>query len=795
MKQGLRLSLLLLALLLLLCGCAGHPAPTPTPEPSPTPAPTPSPTPEPTPPPPDYSGLLQISEIGVKNRASLYRDGFPDWVELECVADEPLELAGWTLADRPGHAGLALTGTLEPGELLLVTLDAADFSLSEGETLWLRAPDGSVQESVLLSADTADCSLQPRADGSFREGPWISPGYPNGPEGYERFCAERVPEGPLVINEVIVLNENYPVHSDGPRCDWVEIRNISDEAVELSDFCLSDDLDRLDRWTFPAGKLKPGELRVVLCDKELETTPYDREANTGFSLNSGSEQLYLSRADGTLIDFAALHDIPDDFSLGREDGRPGFLFFTKPSPRSQNSGGLRRVSAMPESPEPDGVFEGVESVTVTLRGEGEIHYTLDGSTPTADSPVYSEALTVSGTGLLRAIAIEPDAIPSRVYDRSYFLDEGHVLPVLSLVVKDWKHFRNSYSWGEKGPEYTASLSLYDGEHSFSHACAVSLRGWTSLSLPKKSLGVRFRGCDGGDLEADVFSNGITSFHGLAIRAGQDYTFSIFRNELMQDLCLEAGDAVLAQASKYCVLYINGQYWGIFCLKEEVNRDFYASHRGVDVESVESVRGVLPTRLDLYKNVIEFAWFHDLREEENYRRVCENLDIRSLCDWFLFEGYCNNTDTEGNIRFMRSPQDDGLWDLVFYDLDWGFRNPDPFTSLLSGFGHAGPQIPPLLTNLCRNPAFREMVLRRWAELTQGVLADEYVIARIDELEALLAPEVPRDWTRWDMEPDRWVRRVEELRSFIRDKHWAQMCTDSLCRYLKVSDEERMTYFGY
>lgn len=789
--KRLSIALAYLLLLALLCGCALPAAPEPTASPTPEPTATPAPTP----PPVNYSGLLQISEIGVKNRASFYRNGFPDWVELENISGKPLSLEGWTLSDRPGRAGLALTGELEPGALLLLPLDGADFSLSRGETLWLRAPDDVVQERVILTSDTADHSLQRQEDGSFRESPWISPGYPNGSEGYELFCAERVPEGPLVINEVVVSNTGVPLHSGAPCFDWVEIRNVSDETVDLTGFCLSDDLDRLDQWTFPSGSLKPGELRVVICNKDPEETSGVREANTGFSLNAESEQLYLSRTDGTLLDFAALCSIPENCSLGREDSRPGFLYYGAPSPRAANTGGVRRVSAMPESPEADGVFEGVESVTVTLRGSGEIHYTLDGSTPTADSPVYADPVTIGKTGLLRAVNVEPDALPSRVYDRSYILNEGHVLPVLSLVVNDRKHFKTTYDWGEKHKEYGGSLTLFDGEHSFHHACAVSMKGWTSLSLPKKSMGVRFRTCDGGDLEADVFSNGITSFHSLAIRAGQDYLFSIFRNELMQDLCLEASDAVLAQASKYCVLYLNGEYWGIYCLKEEINRHFYASHCGVDVESVESLRGMLPTRADLYKNVIEFSWYNDLSSKENYRQICENVDIRSLCDWFLLESYCSNTDTEGNIRFLRTSQGDYLWDLAFYDLDWAFRNPDPFSVLLLGYGHPGPQVPPLLQNLCRNTEFRDMVLRRWAELVGGVLSDEHVLSRIDEYEALLAPEVPRDWTRWGLEPDRWVRRVEELRSFIRDKSWASLCTDTLCRYLKVSDEERMAYFGY
>ena len=98
MKPKYLLFSLILLLLVLLCGCARSAPPEPSPEPTPTA------TPEPTPPPVDYSGLLRISEIGVKNRASFYRDGFPDWIELTNVSDETLSLAGCRISDRENPA-------------------------------------------------------------------------------------------------------------------------------------------------------------------------------------------------------------------------------------------------------------------------------------------------------------------------------------------------------------------------------------------------------------------------------------------------------------------------------------------------------------------------------------------------------------------------------------------------------------------------------------------------------------------------------------------------------------------
>ena len=763
--------------------------------PSPTAPPAPSPTPEPTPP-PDYSGLLAVSECMPKNRASLYRDGFPDWVELENISGAPLSLDGWTLSDGGERSALALSGTLAAGELLLVTLgEEGGFSLADGETLLLLAPDGSVQQSLLCADVPADYALQRQEDGSFAASPWISPGLPNGNAGYEAFSASRAAPGPLVINEVMVSNCTHPLHSGDEVYDWVEVRNISRETVDLSGYCLSDDCKNLGRWQFPARRLAPGEVFTVLCDAEREDNEWDHDANTHFSLNAQHEQLYLSAADGTLLDFAALREIPTDGSMGREDGRAGFLYYAEPSPKKLNSGGCRRVSAPPRLTEPDGVFDGVESVEVKLASDYPIFYTLNGRLPSLESERYEAPLRLGETCVLRAVAVEDDAVPSAPLTASYFLNEGHSLPVLSLVVNDRRGFQQAYDYGMKAPEFSAEIALYDGEHSFRHACSLRMKGWTSLNMEKKSLGVVFKGRYGGDLEADVFGNGVTRFHSLAIRAGQDYIFTIIRNELMQDLCLEASDRVLAQASKYCILYINGVYRGIYALKEDFSAQFYASHRGVSPESVENVRGPVTRHVDLFEEVIDYAMTHDMREEAHYRHVCEYIDVESLIDWFLLEGYCDNTDIAGNVRFMRSSENGNRWELCFYDLDWTFRSDYPFSGLLlQNVSHNGHQMPELMIALCKNAEFRAQVLARYAELVRGVLSNGHLLERLDYYEALLTPDADRDRLNWGLSVTGWHDLLDLQRVRFRDQDYAALTITQLCTYLDVSPEERAFYFG-
>ena len=272
------------------------------------------------------------------------------------------------------------------------------------------------------------------------------------------------------------------------------------------------------------------------------------------------------------------------------DGEAGWFFFSSSSPGSANGNGARRLSDTPAAAEPDGIYEDVEAVTVTLTGPGEIHFTTDGSVPTAASAVYTEPITLTKTGVVRAIAFEPDALPSRVLTLSYIINEGHALPVLSLVTDDARAFTNMYQNKKKGVAVLGCLSLYESDGGFTIPCDIKMHGETSLDLPKKNLSVRFRGAYGQEtLSYDLFDDGadggVTEFNNLLLRAGQDYYSGIIRNELCTELACAASDNVVVSRNKYCVLYIDGKYRGIYALGEKMNEATYAHREGVSRSSV------------------------------------------------------------------------------------------------------------------------------------------------------------------------------------------------------------------
>lgn len=806
MKRNKLLSVLFIVLLCIIFAACGKSQPAPEATPVPTAAPTPQPTPEPTPYISPDADKIKISELMVKNDATLLdSDGeFSDWFELVNTSDSPVSLAGWRVSDGEDKSGWSFPDvTIDAGGYLLVFASSkestgtelhASFSLSEDETLYLYAPENYLADSAPNVSTKADHSSVRCADGSFEDCTWPTPGYSNDAEGYELFCAAHTATSPLVINEVMVYNDSYNRQPDGEYYDWVELKNVSEEPIMLAEYYLSDDKDNPMLWRLPERYLDPGALLVVHCSGNSDLSTSDT-VHSNFSLNSTSERLYLtSAAQQRVTDYVWLHDIFKDWTVGRMDGQSGFFYLSSPSPWSGNRGNAYRyISDQPVSLGEDGIYNDVTSVSVELEGSGRIFYTTDGSRPDESSAEYTEPITLDKTTVIRAINVQDGAAPSRAITLSYIINENHTLPVLSLSTDSPSTFSGIYYNKRKYYEIPANISYFEDGSSFNIDCGLKMKGWTSLENPKKSMGVSFRGCYGDDmLDYDIFGSDVTEFSSLSIRAGQDYPLAIIRNELFQELCLEMGDNVPTQNSKYCILYLNGSYYGIYCLKEDFSKQYYASHKGVNKSDVTMLKSPVALSSAVYQEVFQFCRDNDMSLDENYDHICSVLDIDNVVDWFLIEGYTANSDVNGNMRYFKL-NDGGKWQIAFYDLDWTFNYASNcFTNITDSNREV--QVSQLINRLLTNARFREQLLSRYSELVSTTLSNEHVLAKIDELQALLEPEVPRERDQWGSDVDGWHYRLDELRSFITNNDYANYSANKLCSMLGASAEQKMQYFG-
>ena len=105
--------------------------------------------------------------------------------------------------------------------------------------------------------------------------------------------------GQLKINEFLASNDAFNVDEAGEFDDWLELFNPADQAIDLSGLYLTDDLENLTRWQFPATNITiaPGGHVLIWCDDNGS----QGDLHTNFNISSTGEILALVRSDGTTI--------------------------------------------------------------------------------------------------------------------------------------------------------------------------------------------------------------------------------------------------------------------------------------------------------------------------------------------------------------------------------------------------------------------------------------------------------------------------------------------------------------
>lgn len=750
-------------------------------------------------------GTIRISEVMSADQAILpdgYGD-FSDWVELYNTGESAVDLSGWFLSDDPAQPGKWQfpSLTIQPGEYLLIFCSGRDtvadgevhtgFSLSAGgESLLLTSYLGNTVDAVTFGQCDAgqsfvmDGASQPAATA------FPTPGCPNTNSGYELFCASASPAGPLAIWEVMTANNSYLPQSLGKCYDWVELRNVSEETIQLSHYSISDDADEPGMYILPDKTLAPGESIVIILsgDTALSTASY---AHAGFSLNAKEDQLFLFE-NGALLDYVYLRDIPVDGSYGRGEDGCGFYYMT-PTPGKANAEGCRLISGEPVSNYTPGIYSGDTGFEVTLEADGAIYYTTDGSEPGTDSALYSGAIQISETTVLRAVSVESGKLPSDIYTATFLIQETHSIPVVSLVTDP------EYLWGVDGVYRNGDITVkeerlpanvaYCGEDgSFSLDCEMSLHGDTTVTaFNKKSFTVRFQDAYDGPLNYDVFEDGeVTAFSSLLIRTSHESTYSTqMHDALFGAVASDACDTLLSQKYKYVALYLNGEYWGLYAIREHHSAEHYASYMDVPADTVSMVRYCTDQQNSLY-GFYNFLETNSLTTAENYEYAKSILDLSSFADWIIFEAYTGNIDINGNMRYYYSTAD-GLWRCGLVDVDLGMENTAAFSEVANTFHHGR-----IVRNLLANEEFQELIAARLAELLSGPMSDGAMIARIDEMASVIAEEAQWEQERWGTPVYAWEGFVDQMRSFCDGR--AQEMIDSFCWQVGLSQEARETYFG-
>ncbi len=740
---------------------------------------------------------LSINEILPKNKGVItILDEFNEYVEIQNTSDETINLNEYFLSNDiniPFKWRLPEV-KLKPSEVYLISSEniSSDFSLNKKSGIVILSGKGSILELVEYKDITSGYAYV-KEDEKFIESIFISPGYPNTIDGVKDFNSKkRKNKEDLIINEVMNHNDKYLAQNGNEYYDWIELYNNTDDTINLSDYTITTDSDLKNMYSLPDVKLKSHEYYILMASGNTEYSN-SKYIHTNFKLSS-TEGLYLYKND-KLVDYMFISEVPIGYSYGRGISS-GLYYYESPTPGKKNdTKGIIEISYTPSFDVKPGVHD--DKVTLALNGLGTIYYTLDGSIPNKNSKVYNSPIVLNKTTVVKAVAFQEGKKISSVITGTYFINEGHTLPVLSISLPN-SSFNQLYNGSSTGT-YSAHAELYEKDNSFSIDCGIKLFGGQTRFIPKKSFSLKFSSKYGPkQLNYKVFENReAVSYDTIVVRSGsQDSTGTMFRDELATSIMDDYG-SVDVQAYKPVILYINGNYWGVYFLREKVDEEFISHHYNVDSNTniVRIDNNITSGSITDYRNLINYVRNNDATTDSFYDYVDKHLDIDNFIDYLIGELYTTNNDIVNTRFFNNKSLDSGKIKMIFYDFDYGFYNYDYnyLNWLLSSEGLGENHYDnSLIKALFRNKKFKEKFLERLSFNMKNVWSDENVLNRYNELYKLIKPEMKRNQQRWNSTLDEWEESCEKLKKYITNRRGYML--SSIKSYFGLSDKEMKKYFG-
>lgn len=504
----------------------------------------------------------------------------------------------------------------------------------------------------------------------------------------------------------------------------------------------------------------------------------------------------------------------------------------------------------------------------------KIYYTTDGSDPAVNGKEYTSAIaladssemtmgpttagavshmgegyrpsskTLPGAYVIKAYATNGKD-STAVFTNTYFISEtfreyGVTLMSLSMdteLIYGSQGFYNHYSSAGGGPNQRqiGMMEVFssDGKRHGSSYVELAISGHGSSGWAMKSMRVYYKGANNtavgtdGDLNYDLFGgyardsegNAITDFSRLLLRnSGNDCMDSYIRDAYMQRVSKDMDVHTMAYAP--VLLFINGEFWGVYNARERYSPEYVESHYGVDKENVAIIESdydalviggnggapFIPMEstqadADEFNALVDYIRSHDLSNQADYEYVAERLDVNSFMDMYVSRLFFNARDwPENNIKVFknRNPDDpsgmDTKWYFTLLDMDMGiamypeghWADTSEKANFFGWIDSRGTVVGAIMHGLCKNPEFKQAFITRFAYVVDNILCEEKLVAELDAMVAEREPLLELQTMRWGASEAQYRASVDNMYKFVRGRR--EYVISFLCSYFGITEEQ-------
>ena len=380
-----------------------------------------------------------------------------------------------------------------------------------------------------------------------------------------------------------------------------------------------------------------------------------------------------------------------------------------------------------------GFYESSFSLKLTCADSYHIRYTTNGNTPTSKSrlyetPLWLDARLYSESDIYKIqispdeLVYVPDSVCHAIVIRAATFDRNEQrvgatvthtflirdmgcdaagLPVVSICadsldlfdhetgifvpgaffdIESPEHTGNYYQSGREW-ERAVNVEFFEPHDNsgINQVCGLRTHGNRSRRYPSKGMKIyaredygkkRFEHAFFEDSQLDGFKHLILKpFASFWPYSGtQDYVC----NNLARQLDVEA------PLCRPIIVYLNGEYWGLYFIQEKTDERFLEDHFGVNPDNCNIIGNwkgeVEQGSGGNFRRMMRWLANANLAEATDFERISGMIDMDNFIDYMVFETFVGNWDWPGNN--MRCWQvGNGPWRWMFFDGDATIINSD------------------------------------------------------------------------------------------------------------------------
>ena len=344
---------------------------------------------------------------------------------------------------------------------------------------------------------------------------------------------------------------------------------------------------------------------------------------------------------------------------------------------------------------------------------------------------------------------------------TYLVDstKEYTLPMVFLSMPFRKWFGSPYYFYnniyEEDVEQRVQLEFFDPvtKDYWQRNSKIKVGGGWSKGYPQRTLNLNFKKDEKGNknerVNYDIFTNRktcgdttkpLTKHARFRLHNGGNCfeQWSGFNDAILQRAMF--GTNVATTAYRPCLVYLNGEYWGLMSLREHYSDYYIQQNYGVSDDNVtmfEVKGGIIfddgdeggTTYLYELETLLKDSRFNSSNQatvEQAYQELTAKVDMDSLIDALLCEYYCCNWDYVGNYNNLKmwrvmetsdKKYEDGKWRFCLHDADFAFTEHTNFFD--KNVDHSYNNWP-LVKDCMKSKTFRTKMVQRAEELANNNL---------------------------------------------------------------------------